>query len=119
MCNCKSVLKMLQKVGITADYSLVEINLIIFPHHSADCIINVDLEAADQCQYWLEGIILVSFIILLQTGLVHSHWWRHCALIGWIMMLLSTALLCHKDTAQDTQSLLLGIFLTFRCVFMG
>ena len=83
MCNCKSVLKMLQKVGITADYSLVEINLIIFPHHSADCIINVDLEAADQCQFWLEGIILVSFIILLQTG-----------------PLSLKAALCHKDTAK-------------------
>ena len=31
-----------------------------------------------------------------------SHWSRYCALIGWILMLLTPALLCHKDTAQDT-----------------
>ena len=29
---------------------------------------------------------------------------RYCPLIGWIIMLLTPALLCHKDTAQDTQS---------------
>ena len=28
-------------------------------------------------------------------------------------------LLCHKDTAQGTQSPLLGAFLAFRCVFMA
>ena len=32
---------------------------------STDCIINVDLGVADQCQYWLEGIILVSFNSIL------------------------------------------------------
>ena len=43
---------------------------------------------------------------------------RYCALIGWIIMLLMPALLCHKDTAQGTQSPLLGAFLAFHCVFM-
>ena len=29
---------------------------------------------------------------------------RGCALIGWIMVLLTPALLCHKDTAQGTSA---------------
>ena len=35
------------------------------------------------------------------------------------MMLLSPALLCNKDTAQGTQSSLLGAFHAFYCVFMA
>ena len=31
----------------------------------------------------------------------------------------TSALLCHKDTAQDTQSPLRRTFLAFRCVFMA
>ena len=36
---------------------------------------------------------------------------KHCALIGWI--------LCHKDTAQGTQSPRRGAFLAFHCIFMA
>ena len=35
------------------------------------------------------------------------------------MVLLIPALLCHKDTAEGTQSPLLGAFLSFHCVFMA
>ena len=55
------------QLGISTLCRKVELDLIIFSilyfPISSDCIINVDLEVADQCQYWLEGIILVSFII--------------------------------------------------------
>ena len=40
---------------------------------------------------------------------------RYCVLIG----AATPALLCHKDTAQGTQSPLLGPFLAFRCVYMA
>ena len=38
---------------------------------------------------------------------------QDCALIGWILMLLTPALLCHKDTTQGTQSPILEAFLAF------
>ena len=41
-------------------------------------------------------------------SLVEVH--QGCALIGWIMMLLKPALLCHKDTAQGDPSPLLEAF---------
>ena len=45
---------------------------------------------------------------------------RYCALIGWDHD-ATTALLCHVDvdTAQGTQSSLIGEFLAFRCVFLS
>ena len=50
-------------------------------------------------------------------SLVQFH--RGFALIGCIMVLLMPALLCHKDTAQGNQSLLIGAFLAFRMIFMA
>ena len=47
-----------------------------------------------------------------------SHWSRlsrHCTLIGWDNCKAAPAPLCHKDTAQGTQSSLLEAFLAFRC----
>ena len=44
---------------------------------------------------------------------------RYCALIGWNHCVATPALLCHKDTAQGTQSPLLRAFLAFHCVFMA
>ena len=43
----------------------------------------------------------------------------YCALICWSWVVTTPALLCHRDTAQGTQSHLPGAFLAFRCVFMG
>ena len=53
------------------------------------------------------------------NGVVQAEWStligrdpsRHCALIGWIMMLLMPAFLCHKDTAQGIN------FLPFLCFY--
>ena len=43
---------------------------------------------------------------------------RYCALIGWDHD-ATPALLCHVDTAQGTQSSLIGEFLAFHCVFLS
>ena len=45
---------------------------------------------------------------LLLVEILCSYWLDY--------MLLTPALLCHKDTAPDTQIPLLGAFLAFRCV---
>ena len=54
----------------------------------------------------------------IQTTLFGRGLSRSCALIG-VMMVLMPALSCRKDTAQGTQSPLLGAFLVFPCVFMA
>ena len=41
---------------------------------------------------------------------------RDCALIGWIMMMLTPALLCHKDTAQGNPK---PPTIAFHCVLMA
>ena len=43
---------------------------------------------------------------------------RGLSLVNWLV-LLTSALLCHKDTAQGTQSPLLGAFLAFRWFFIA
>ena len=52
-------------------------------------------------------------------GRVDTFYWsrlsRHCALIGWDHGVATPAFLCHKDTAQGTQSSLLGAILAFHC----
>ena len=56
---------------------------------------------------------------LMQVRLEHSHWSdpsRYCALIGWDH---NAALICHKDTAQGSQSLLIEAFLASPCVLMA
>ena len=53
------------------------------------------------------GSVGLSCIIWLLSGLlsfIGADWSTiGCALIGWILMLLKPALLCHKETAQGTQ----------------
>ena len=72
-----------------------------------------DLPSLPPCPSpWSE--ISPDFTVL---SLVEIH--QDCALIGWILMLLTIALLSYIDTAQGTQSPLLGAFLVFHCVFMA
>ena len=48
-----------------------------------------------------------------------SRFSRYCDLIGLDQSVATTALLCHKDTAQGTQSSLLGVLFAFRWFFVA
>ena len=59
---------------------------------------------------WLGNVSRLSLVELL----------HYCALIGReIHSVAMPALLCYKEPAPATQSLLLGPFLAFSCVFMA